>query len=294
MSNPCRRTFASLAACLLTLILATTVPARDLAEIKAEGTLRHLGIPYANFVTGQGDGLDVEIVQLFAKHLGVNYLYVATDWDTVIADLTGQQVKPMGQGIEVVGHAPVKGDLVANGMTVLSWREKALDFSRPTFPTQVWLVTKAEAKVLPIEPTGDINKDIALTRKRLKGLAVLCKAGTCLDPALFTLEAVGAKAKLFPGTLNDLAPAVIFGEAQATLLDVPDALVALKKWPGKIKIIGPMTAVQDMAVGFAVSSPNLRVAFNDFFAQIQRDGTYNRLVKKYFPLALEYFPEFFK
>nr|MBP8266208.1 hypothetical protein [Zoogloea sp.] len=41
--------------------------ADDLQDIRARGVLRHLGIPYANFVTGSGDGLDVEIVQRFAR-----------------------------------------------------------------------------------------------------------------------------------------------------------------------------------------------------------------------------------
>ncbi len=36
--------------------------ARDLDEIKKSGVLRHLGVPYANFVTGSGDGMDVELV----------------------------------------------------------------------------------------------------------------------------------------------------------------------------------------------------------------------------------------
>ena len=33
----------------------------------------------------------------------------------------------------------------------------------------------------------------------------------------------------------------INGEAETTILDVPDALIALEKWPGKIKIIGPIS-----------------------------------------------------
>ena len=59
---------------LVSLVLgmvSVPVAAADLAEIKARGELRHLGIHYANFVTGTGDGFDVELVQGFARHLGV-------------------------------------------------------------------------------------------------------------------------------------------------------------------------------------------------------------------------------
>ena len=59
----------------LTLMLggAATLGAQagDLADLKARGELRHLGVVYANFVTGAGDGLDVELVQGFARSLGV-------------------------------------------------------------------------------------------------------------------------------------------------------------------------------------------------------------------------------
>ena len=53
----------------------------DLPEINKRGVLRHLGVPYANFVTGSGDGLDVELVTLFAQHLGVKYEYVKATVD---------------------------------------------------------------------------------------------------------------------------------------------------------------------------------------------------------------------
>jgi len=61
--------------------------AADIKEIKERGVLRHLGVPYANFITGMGDGLDVELVQLFVKELGVRYQYVKTSWKMVQGNL---------------------------------------------------------------------------------------------------------------------------------------------------------------------------------------------------------------
>ncbi|MHC1744425.1 MAG: transporter substrate-binding domain-containing protein [Syntrophobacteraceae bacterium] len=266
----------------------------DLNEVRKQGVLRHLGIPYANFVTGGGDGLEMELVRLFAQHLGVRYEFIETSWGSVIGDITGKVVKPKGDDIEVSGEAPVKGDIVATGFTVIPWREKIVDFSTPTFPTQVWLVTRAESSLQPIQPTGDIDKDIAEVKSLLKGYRVLGKANTCLDPSLYQLEEVGTLVSLFEGSLNELAPAVLAGEADYTLLDVPDTLVALKKWPGRVKIIGPLSPVQTMAYAFAKSSPQLRDAFNRFFDQCMRDGTYKQLVQKYYPAVFQYFPEFFQ
>jgi ABC-type amino acid transport substrate-binding protein len=69
--------------------------------------------------------------------------------------------------------------------------------------------------------------------------------------------------------------------------------VALEKWPGQIKVIGPLSEKQDMACAFAKTSPQLRQAFNEFLKQCQQDGTYLGLIKKYYPMVLDYFPEFF-
>jgi hypothetical protein len=51
----------------MAFLFATSSWAADLAEIKQRGEIRHIGIRYANFVTGAGDGLDVELMQGFAK-----------------------------------------------------------------------------------------------------------------------------------------------------------------------------------------------------------------------------------
>jgi ABC-type amino acid transport substrate-binding protein len=75
---------------LMSLCLLGSALAADLQEIKEKGVIRHLGIPYANFVTGSGDGLDVELVKLFAQDLGVRYEYVEASWESVIGDLTGK------------------------------------------------------------------------------------------------------------------------------------------------------------------------------------------------------------
>lgn len=268
--------------------------ARDLADIKKDGVLRHLGVPYANFVTGDGQGLDVELMKLFAKDIGVQYQYVKTDWKTVIPDLIGKQASADGDNAKLGGDAPVLGDVIANGMTVLPWRQKVLDFSAPTFPTQVWLVTGPLSPLKPITPSGKIETDIVATKELLSGKTVLGKGSTCLDPKLYFLEEVNATANYFEGSLNELAPAIMKGTADATLLDVPDSLVALAKWPGQIKVLGPISQQQEMSVAFRKDSPELRQAFATFFDKIRKDGTYLALVKKYYPDVFDYYPDFFK
>ena len=236
----------------------------------------------------------MELIQLFARHIGVQYVYVKTDWPTLVTDLTGLKFKLNRNDIKITGKAPVRGDIIANGLTVLSWRQQLIDFSTPTFPTQVWLVARADSAMQPIQPSNDVLQDIVNVKLLLNRRTVIGVRDTCTDPSLYNLDEIGAAPRIFHGTLNELAPAIINGVAEATILDVPDALVALEKWPGKIKVIGPISPEQEMGCGFAKTAPLLRAAFNDFFEMCKADGTYGRLLKKYYPAASLYFPNFFQ
>ena len=269
-------------------------PRHDLPEIKAAGKLRHLGLPYANFVTGAGDGLDVDLVRMFCREIGVTYEYVETDWNRTYSDLTGLTFTRAGNEVTITGATEVRGDMIAHGMTVLPWRQKLVNFAEPMFPTQIWLIAPATSHTVPITPTGTLAGDIALTFKLINGVSVLAKPNTCLDPKLYDLSGHGAKVVNYEGSLNHMAPNLLGGMAELTILDVPDALVALRRWQGKVKILGPLSEPQYMAAAFPKDSPKLEAAFAAFLARCRADGTYENLVRKYYPGVWTYFPDFFQ
>lgn len=284
-------------AALFALSFAVASSAADLKEIKERGELRHLGIRYANFVTGGGDGFDVELVQGFARHIGVKYTLVYSDFYSVIRDLLGKDVvRKEGGEIALEGDYPVKGDIIATGFTVLPWREKVLLFSRPTFPSQVLLVARAESPHRPIAGSRSLAQDIADTRRILGRRSLLVMEKTCLDPASYGLKGVGIDLRAYTKStnLNEMVPALLNREAEFTLLDVPDAILDLQRWAGRIKVIGPISEEQEMAAAFPKSSPALRDAFDEYLAKVRADGTYDRLVRKYFPGIRSYFPAFFE
>lgn len=265
----------------------------DLAQIKKDGVLRHLGVPYSNFVTGSGDGFSADLIRGFAEKLGVRYEFVETDWKNVISDLTGKMYE-VGAGDPVItGTHQRRGDLIANGLTILPWRNFLIDYSNPTFPSGVWLIAGANSPLKPIIPTGDLLKDIKKVKSRIKGVSILCMLGTCLDPALYNLEKTGAKLVQVSIKMNEFAPAVVNQRAQASLLDVADALIALEKWPGKIKVIGPLSPPQEMGVGFRKEDCELRKEFNKYLADQRANGRHMELVVRYYPDATFYFPDFF-
>ena len=283
------------AVAMLLSLSCMPVFADDLADIKARGELRHLGINYANFVTGAGDGFDVELVQGFAKHIGVKYKLVPTDFVSVIRDLLGKDVVRQGDQVNLQGDFPVKGDMIATGFTVLPWREKVLLYSAPTFPSQVLLVARADSPDKPIKGSADLDADIVETKAMIGSKSVLVMEKTCLDPANYGLKGKGIDLRTYTksANLNEMVPALIKGDADFSLLDVPDAILDLQRWAGKIKVIGPISGHQELAAAFPKNSPDLRRAFDDYLLRLKADGSYDKLVDKYYPGIRRYFPDFF-
>lgn len=290
-----RNFFAVACICVLLLgmVWAGTAAADDLDKLRARGELRHLGEPYANFITGAGDGLTVDLMKAFARHLGVRYRFVPSTWGTALGELLGRRVT-VKDGEAVLGPAqPVLGDVWAGGVTVLPWRQKVAAFSEPTFPSQIWLVARASAKLRPIKPSGDTARDVAQVKAQVDQLTILCVPGTCLDGRQYQLDRAGARLIDFGGKLNEMVPAAIDGEAQAVLQDASDAMISLQKWAGDLKVIGPVSPDQKLAAAFAPSSPRLRQEFNRFLARLMQSGEYRKMAQKYYPTVVEYFPGFF-
>lgn len=283
---------------LAAVLLASMVPpvrAGDLDDVLARKELRHLGIPYANFVTGAGEGLDVEIMRGFAQHLGVRYTLVTTDFYTVVRDLLGKDVARKGDLVELTGDYPVRGDVIATGFTILPWRSQIVLFSKPTFPSQVWLVARADSRHTPIKGSDSLARDIDETKGKIGKESLLIMEKTCLDPANYGLKGKGIDLRAFTrsSNLNEMVPALLNGEADLTLLDVPDALLDLRKWAGRIKVLGPISDEQELAAAFRHSGRDLRDAFDAYLKAIRADGTYDRLVDKYYPGIRTTLPDFF-
>lgn len=284
----------TLAAVFLSLTTVAAVAA-DLDEIKQRGVLRHLGVPYANFVTGSGDGLDVELMKGFAKHIGVRYQLVYSDFYNVTEDLLGQKVKVNSGVVTLEGSRPVRGDVISTGFTRLPWREQILLFSAPVFPSQVVLIAPARSDLRPIAPGRSLQEDIKNTKALIGKRSVLVMERTCLDPTNYGLRGVGVELRAYTKStnINEMVPAMLNSEADLSLLDVPDLLLDLKKWSGQFKVLGPISEEQVLATAFPKDATELRSEFNKYLTHLKRSGQYDHLVDKYYPGIRNYFGEFF-
>lgn len=282
--------------------LTCVVQAHDLEDIQQSGVLRHIGVPYANFVSyiDKGKlqsltGLDVEIIKGFARSIGVRYEFVPAQWSNAFGKLTGQAVEYRNNQLVRGTEQEIEGDLIANGVTMLDWRTQVIDFSDSYFPSGVWLVSRTDSDLKPIVPSGSVQQDIAMVKSLINKRDVLAMEHTCLDPNLYNLYDTGANIILPDAErqLNEMVPAILKYDAENTLLDIPDTLVALEKWPGEIKVIGPVSDKQEMAVAFRKNSPQLRQAFNNYLTTIRRNGTYARLIEKYYPSIYYFYQDYF-
>lgn len=286
----------------LLLLVATSSFGRDLDEIKQAGVLRHIGVSYANFISYVEEerdhtlkGLDVELIQGFAEYLGVKYQFVPKQTHTLYDNLIGRKLRYVDGRVEYGETLPIEGDLIAAGVTILDWRKEVVSFSTPYFPSAVWLMSRSDHSLKPIKPSGNLAKDIKKVKSMIDGHRVLVKAQSCLDPSLYRLEQTGAELVMSPDErkLNEMVPAILNNDAQSTLIDVPDALVALDKWAGEIKVIGPISEHQRMGVAFPKESVELRQAFNCYLKEMRADGRFNQLVEKYYPTVFHFYRDFF-
>ncbi len=265
----------------LMLFLLVNLCSQDLQEIVDKGELIQLGMRFANFNTANSGGFCYEFIDLFCQELGVEHRFIESDWDRIIPELRGDKRKePMG-------------DLISTGMTILPWRQKLVNFSEPVFPTQVWVIASAESKMQPVK-ASTFENEFAQTVSQFKDQRIACIKGTSLDLLEYGIEEQGFKIISFDGSVDDIAPAIVQGKADAGLVDIADALIALHRWPGKLKIIGPINETQELAVAFRKNSPKLLARFNEFLKNKQEDGTYIELVNKYYPFIIDYYPEFFE
>ena len=278
--------------CFLSIFLFySTSHSISLTEIRARGELHHLGVPYAHFANNDADGLDCVLIRRFAAYLGVTYKFIPTNWKDAIPDLIGMRPTPSGIDQPVT---TIRGDILANGLSMIPERREYVIFSKPTFTTQIWLLAKPDADIVPILPTGNVEKDIKMTLAKTTGKTVFGIKDICIDVNLFPklLEKAHTAINI---PLHTLAQPISFLKSSYDifLMESPSALMALGMWPYSFKIIGPVAKQQNMGVAFAPDSLELRDEFNRFYTALWKSGEYQKLVNSYYPNSFQYFKKFF-
>ena len=242
----------TLAAGLLALAAVLPAQARTFEEIKKDGKIvmatEGQYPPYNFFQGARLSGFEIELAEAIAKKWGVAIEWKALSFDALLAGLRHD-----------------RWDLVIAGHAITDERAKAVTFTEPHFCGGGIIVTK----------------DAAIKEgKDLAGKTVSVQTGTTFLDEVKKVPGV-KEVKNFPQD-TDARSALISGRTDAWITDpaVARAAVAANASAG-LRIAG-LLFVERNGAAVAKGNTSLAGAFNQALHELQADGTYAALSKKFF------------
>ena len=200
----------------------------------------------------QYTGIDQEILKTIAKRQGFTYT-----------------LKPMSFNAATQSVSSGQADGVIAGMSITDERKAVFDFGTPYYRSGIGWAVKKESNIKSLSD--------------LKGQTVALKTGTSgADYALSVQKKYGFKVTYFNDS-DTLYNDVINGNAQATFGDLPVIQYAVKNGT-QLKVMNSKSPIQAGWYGFGVQkgkNTQLLADFNRGFAEIKKDGTYDKIVAKY-------------
>lgn len=265
-----RAAVRSIVPAIALLLLASAVPAGDLADIKSRGKLVMLSFPLMEgaFVTVDVEamrslgrkltemsdpahfrGVDVELMTGFAQSLGVKL-----------------ELKPQAGGYEALIPALDRGegDLVSSSLTITPKRLAVADFSTPYFLQWVVVAVRPDSKVKSLDDLK--GKRVAVMQgssqfERLQGLNL----NPTIQLTSFALQNYNA---------------VLEGEAEFTLMDSRAAVgePVSDTYPG-LKVAA---RVGEVGYGVAVrKGSDLKAALDAYFDGLRQSGELEKILARY-------------
>lgn len=226
--------------------LLETIQKRGTIKVGTEGTY-----PPFSFKNEKGelDGFDVEIINEVAKRLGVKAEFVPTEWKAMFAGIDSERF-----------------DVIANQVGINDKRKEKYDFSVP--------YTVSGAQVIVNKDTTDINS-VADLKDRKVGVT----QGSNYEEIA---KKAGAKIQYYKGS-NEILADLGAKRIEAALNDRLFMSEYLLKNPNQnLKIAGKTFDVEQSGFAFRKGSPELIEAVNKALKEMQADGTYLKISKKWF------------
>ncbi|CAH1856120.1 ABC transporter substrate-binding protein/permease [Convivina intestini] len=197
-------------------------------------------------------GIDMDILKEVAKRKHFTYT-----------------LKPMSFNAAAQMVANGQADGIIAGMMITDERKQVYDVSVPYYQSGVAWVVKDGSKVKSLED--------------LKGKTVALKTGTAAATYGKSLQdKYGFKIKYFNDT-DTMYNDVVNGNSAATFEDMPVISYAIKNGM-KLKVMNPNDLGNAGGCGFFVKkgeNAQLLADFNQAFAEMKQDGTYDKIIAKY-------------
>ncbi|TDG69135.1 hypothetical protein C5L23_001160, partial [Leuconostoc fallax] len=210
-----------------------------------------------------------------------NNRYVGIDQD-ILKEIAKREkftytLKPMSFNSAAQLVANGQADGIIAGMVITDERKQVYDISTPYYKTGVAWIVKKDSTITSLAA--------------LKGQTVALKTGTAAaDYGKSLQKKYGFKVKYFNDS-NVMYNDVVAGNSVATFEDMPVIQYAIKNGV-KLKVMNAKQLGNAGWYGFAVKKGEnkaLLTAFNQGLKSIQKDGTYDKIVKSYLGKSQEHF-----
>jgi lysine/arginine/ornithine transport system substrate-binding protein len=213
--------------------------------------------------SGQLQGFDIDLGNALCAQLKAKCQWVENSFDGLIPALQAR-----------------KFDVIDSAMNINAKRAQQVDFTRPMYLTPAQLVARKGSKLLP-------------TPDSLAGHSVGVLQGSIQEQYAKQMWAAKNVNVVSYQTQDGVYADLVAGRVDATFVDATAASLGFLNQPnGKDFALagGPVTdaTILGTGVGLAVRKGDneLREALNSAFAELQRNGTYQQLLKKYFTVDL--------
>jgi polar amino acid transport system substrate-binding protein len=198
-------------------------------------------------------GFDVDMANHMAEQMGVALQIVRTSWDNIINDLRAD-----------------KFDIIMSGMTLTQARNLRVNFAKPYIVIgQTVLIRKELAE--QVSAHTDLNEDnYHLGAKKLTSGEMAVKEH--LPKARYSGF----------GTAQEAVAALIEGRIDAFVYDAPfNAIANIRHGDALVFLDQPFT-FEPLAWAVRRGDPDFLNWLDNFVVQVNNDGTYDRLYRKWF------------
>lgn len=244
---------------LAAVTIATLAVSSGVAQAKDWKQIR-IGVDasYAPFESKASDGklvgFDIDLGNEICKRLHAKCVWVENDFDGMIPGLKAK-----------------KFDGVLSSMTITPEREKQIAFSKPLFETPTALVAKKGSGLMP-------------TADSLKGKSVGVEQGTIQESyAKSNWESKGVKVVPYQNQ-DQVYQDLISGRLDAALQDKVQADLGFLKQPrgAQFAQVGDSIPSGAAAMGLRKEDADLKAEVDKAIDGMMKDGTYQKIEKKYF------------
>jgi ABC-type amino acid transport substrate-binding protein len=211
--------------------------------------------PFEYITRGEHVGFEVDLMKEIARRLELKPIFVNTHWATIL--------KEMHDG---------RYDCIVGGITITPKRERVLAWSVPYLTTALSLVVNG-ARTPEIHGLAD-----------LKGALVGVQAATTDYDAALAMQKRGeiGGIKVYPFNRIEAAMSDLEAGRITAVMKVAPVAAWLSAKTAGLRIVAQVPDdPQPLGIGFGLRQPVLLAAVNGALEAMQRDGSMNRLKKKW-------------